>query len=148
MRLQYPPDIKLILMPSTGRVDIIHLLKAFEGGADAVVVVGCLEGECHYLMGNIRARKRVTKVKKDLAQMGLEPERVEMFNLSSSEGPKFAAVAKEMVARTLKLGPSQSHETRGTGSLAGRPTQSRRRVRIGKNGGAKGGGTGVSPVDL
>ena len=77
------------------------------------MVVGCLEGECHYLMGNIRARKRVTKVKKDLAQMGLEPERVEMFNLSSSEGPKFAAVAREMVARTLKLGPSpMKHEVR------------------------------------
>ena len=106
MRLQYPPNIKLILMPCTGRVDIIHLLKAFEAGADAVMVVGCLEGECHYLMGNIRARKRVTKVKKDLEAMGLEPERLEMFNLSSSEGPRFAANAREMVERTLKLGPS------------------------------------------
>ena len=93
-------------MPCTGRVDIIHLLKAFEAGADAVLVVGCLEGECHYLMGNIRAKKRVNKVKKDLVPMGLEPERLEMFNLSSSEGPKFAALAKEMVARALKLGPS------------------------------------------
>ena len=55
MRLQYPPDIKIILMPCTGRVDILHLLKAFEGGADSVFVAGCLEGECHYLMGNIRA---------------------------------------------------------------------------------------------
>ena len=106
MRLQYPPDIKIIMMPCTGRVDIIHLLKAFEGGADSVFVAGCLEGECHYLMGNIRAKKRVNKVKKDFAQLGMEPERVEMFNLSSSEGPKFAAIAKEMVERTLKLGPS------------------------------------------
>ncbi len=106
MRLQYPPDIKIILMPCTGRVDIIHLLKAFEAGADAVFVAGCLEGECHYLVGNIRAKKRVNKLKKDFAQMGLEPERVEMFNLSSSEGPKFAAIAKEMVERVLKLGPS------------------------------------------
>ena len=106
MRLQYPPDLKLILMPCTGRVDILHLLKAFEAGADAVVVVGCLEGECHYLMGNIRARKRVTKVKKDLEAMGLEPERIEMFNLSSSEGPRFAAIAREMVERAYKLGPT------------------------------------------
>ena len=106
MRLQYPPDIKVIMMPCTGRVDILHLLKAFEGGADAVFVAGCLEGECHYLKGNIQARKRVGKVKKDFAQMGLEPERIEMFNLSSSEGPRFAAIAKEMVERTLKLGPS------------------------------------------
>ncbi len=106
MRLQYPPDLKLIMMPCTGRVDILHLLKAFEAGADSVFVVGCLEGECHYLKGNIQARKRVTKVKKDFAQMGIEPERVEMFNLSSSEGPRFAAIAREMVERAHKLGPS------------------------------------------
>ena len=106
MRLQYPPDIKLLLLPCTGRVDIIHLLKAFEGGADLVFVLGCLEGECHYLKGNIRARKRVNKVKKDFEAMGLEPERIEMFNLSSSEGPRFAAIAREMVERALKLGPS------------------------------------------
>jgi F420-non-reducing hydrogenase iron-sulfur subunit len=110
MRLQYPPDIKLLLLPCTGRVDIIHLLKAFEGGADLVFVVGCLEGECHYLMGNIRARKRVNKVKKDFEAMGLEPERVEMHNLSSSEGPRFAAIAREMVERAYKLGPSPTKQ--------------------------------------
>ncbi len=106
MRLQYPPEIKVILMPCTGRVDILHLLKAFEGGADAVFVAGCLEGECHYLKGNIRARKRVNKLKNDFPQMGMEPERVEMFNLASSEGPKFAAIAKEMSERAFKTGPS------------------------------------------
>jgi len=106
MRLQYPPEIKIILMPCTGRVDILHLLKAFEGGADAVFVAGCLEGECHYLMGNIRARKRVTKLKKEFTEIGLEPERLEMFNLSSSEGPRFQAIAKEMTERAFKLGPS------------------------------------------
>jgi len=106
MRLQYPPEIKVILMPCTGRVDILHLLKAFEGGADAVFVAGCLEGECHYLKGNIRARKRVTKLKNDFPQMGIEPERLEMFNLASSEGPKFATIAKEMSERAYKLGPS------------------------------------------
>ena len=117
MRLQYPPDIKLILMPCTGRVDILHLLKAFEAGADAVVVVGCLEGECHYLMGNIRARKRVNKVKKDFEAMGLEPERIEMFNLSSSEGPRFAAIAREMVERAYETGP-QPDETGTPGRMA------------------------------
>ena len=106
MRLQYPPEIKIILMPCTGRVDILHLLKAFEGGADAVFVAGCLEGECHYLMGNIRARKRVTKLKNDFTQLGLEPERLEMFNLSSSDGPKFQAIAQEMAERAVQLGPS------------------------------------------
>jgi coenzyme F420-reducing hydrogenase delta subunit len=113
MRLQYPPEIQIIMMPCTGRVDIIHLLKAFEAGADAVFVAGCLEGECHYLSGNLRAKKRVNKLKKDFAQMGIEPERLEMFNLSSSEGPKFAAIAKEMSERAYKLGPSPvKHEAR------------------------------------
>jgi F420-non-reducing hydrogenase iron-sulfur subunit len=106
MRLQYPPEIKIILVPCTGRVDIIHLLKAFEAGADTVFVAGCLEGECHYLTGNLRARKRVEKVKKDFAQMGFEPERVEMLNVSSSDGPRFAALAREMTDRAFKLGPS------------------------------------------
>jgi len=106
MRLQYPPEVEVILMPCSGRVDIIHLLKAFEAGADAVFVAGCLEGECHYLTGNIKAKKRVNKLKKDLAQMGIEPERLEMFNLSSSEGPRFAAICQEMTDRAYKLGPS------------------------------------------
>ena len=121
MRLQYPPDIKIILMPCTGRVDIIHLLKAFEGGADSVFVAGCLEGECHYLMGNIRAKKRVNKVKKDFASMGMEPERVEMYNLSSSEGPRFAAIAREMVERTLQLGPSPTKVEERAAWLAAQP---------------------------
>ena len=121
MRLQYPPDIKVILMPCTGRVDIIHLLKAFEAGADSVFVAGCLEGECHYLMGNIRAKKRVNKVKKDFEAMGMEPDRVEMFNLSSSEGPRFAAIAKEMVERTLKLGPSPAKAAERAAWLAEQP---------------------------
>jgi coenzyme F420-reducing hydrogenase delta subunit len=113
MRLQYPPEIKVILMPCTGRVDILHLLKAFEGGADAVFVAGCLEGECHYLKGNIRAKKRVNKLKKDFTMMGMEPERLEMFNLSSSEGPRFAAIATEMSERAFKLGPSpMKHQIR------------------------------------
>ncbi len=124
MRLQYPPDIKILLMPCTGRVDIIHLLKAFEGGADAVFVAGCLEGECHYLTGNLRAKKRVNKVKKDFAALGLEPERLEMFNLSSSEGPKFAAIAKEMTERAYKLGPSPVNHKARAAWLAKQPKAS------------------------
>ena len=106
MRLQYPPEVEILLMPCSGRVDIIHLLKAFEAGADAVFVAGCHEGECHYLTGNIKAKKRVNKLKKDLAQIGLEPERLEMFNVGSAEGPKFAAICREMSERAHKLGPS------------------------------------------
>ena len=121
MRLQYPPEIKIIMMPCTGRVDILHLLKAFEGGADVVFVAGCLEGEYHYLAGNIQARKRVAKVKKDFEQMGFEPERLEMFNLSSSEGPRFAAIANEMAERAFKLGPSPVRQKAREAWLAAHP---------------------------
>jgi coenzyme F420-reducing hydrogenase delta subunit len=106
MRLQYPPNIRILMVPCTGRVDILHLLKAFEMGADAVFVSGCHEGDCHYLRGNIQAWKRVAKVKKVLADIGLEPERLEMFHVSSGEGPKFAAISQEMTDRAYRLGPN------------------------------------------
>ena len=121
MRLQYPPDIKIIMVPCSGRVDILHLLKAFEAGADAAFVAGCLEGECHYLTGNLRAQKRVTKVKKDFGQMKFEPARVQMFNLSAPAGPKFAAIAQEMVDLTIKLGPSPLNREARAAWLAEQP---------------------------
>lgn len=106
MRLQYPPEIRIVKVPCTGRVDILHILKAFEAGFDAVFVSGCHEGDCHYLEGNVRARKRITKLKKVLEELGLEPERLEMFHVSSGEGPKFAQVCREMYDRVVRLGPN------------------------------------------
>lgn len=106
MRISYPSNVKVIQVPCTGRVDIIHLLKAIEDGADAVYVAGCLEGECHFLVGNLKAKKRVQYVKKVLRELGIEPERVEMFNLSAGEGPRFAEIAREMAERAKTLGPS------------------------------------------
>jgi F420-non-reducing hydrogenase iron-sulfur subunit len=106
MRLSYPSDVKIIQVPCSGRVDILHLLRAIEDGADGVYVAGCLEGECHYISGNLKAKKRVQYVKKVLEELDMEPGRVEMFNLSAGEGPKFAQFAKEMVERIMILGPS------------------------------------------
>lgn len=106
MRLQYPPEVRILLVPCTGRVDILHLLNAFELGYDAVFVSGCHEGDCHYLAGNLRAKRRVHKLKKDLEVMGIEPERLEMFHVSSGEGPKFAQVCRDMVERAVRLGPN------------------------------------------
>jgi F420-non-reducing hydrogenase iron-sulfur subunit len=113
MRISYPSCVKVIQVPCTGRVDIIHLLKAIEDGADGVYVAGCLEGECHYLTGNLKAKKRVQYVKKVLKEIGMEPERVEMYNLSAGEGPRFAEIAKEMVDRIEKLGPSPVRTQKG-----------------------------------
>jgi len=111
MRLTYSADIKIIQVPCTGRVDILHLLNAIEDGADGVYVAGCLEGECHYIEGNLKARRKVTHVKKILTELGIEPERVEMYNLSSAQGARFAEIANEMADRIRALGPTpvQNH---------------------------------------
>ncbi|OEU63206.1 MAG: F420-nonreducing hydrogenase [Desulfobacterales bacterium S5133MH16] len=106
MRLQYPSDIKIIFVPCTGKVDVLHILRAFEKGADGVCVVGCLEGDCHFISGNFRARKRVEQVQKILDTIGIGGERAQMYNLSSGEGPRFAQFAIEMDERIRKLGPN------------------------------------------
>ena len=104
--MQYPTGIKIILVPCTGKVDVIHMLRAFERGADGVLVVGCMEGDCHYNTGNFRARKRVAQVQNLLDAVGVGGERVRMYNLSSSEGPRFAQYAMEMDERIRSLGPN------------------------------------------
>ena len=106
IRLQYPANVRIIKLPCTGKVDALVLLKAFEDGADGVFVAGCLEGECHYLEGNLRAKKKVAYVKRLLAEVQIEPERVEMFNLSSAMGGRFAEIVEEMTDRIKKLGPT------------------------------------------
>jgi len=106
MRLQYPSNIRMIKLPCTGKLEVIHLLRAIEAGADGVYAAGCMEGECHYLKGNLWARKRVDHVKGLLAEVGIEPERVEMYNMSSAMGAKFAEVATEFTERIKALGPN------------------------------------------
>jgi F420-non-reducing hydrogenase iron-sulfur subunit len=108
MRLQYPPSVRIIGLPCTGKVDAIHLMKAFEEGADGVFVAGCLEGQCHYLEGNLRAKKRVAYVKRLLAEVDIEPERIGMFNLSSAMGGRFAEIVEEMTQRIKELGPANA----------------------------------------
>lgn len=109
MRLQYSPSVRIIRLPCTGKVDAFVLMKAFEDGADAVFVAGCLEGQCHYLEGNLRAKKRVAYVKRLLAEVDIEPERIDMFNLSSAMGGRFAEIVEEMTERAKKLGPTYSN---------------------------------------
>jgi coenzyme F420-reducing hydrogenase delta subunit len=94
------------MLPCTGRIDESLLLKAFENGADGVMVVGCLEGDCHYVSGNIRARARVNRVYAILDKIKIGPDRIRMFNLSAGEGSKFAAYANEFVGKIRELGPS------------------------------------------
>ena len=106
MRLDYPANIKIIRVPCTGKVDLMYLLSAIQKGADGVYVVGCLEGSCHYKQGNFKARQRVEQARALLEEVGLEGDRVRMYNLSSGEGPTFAAYAKEMTEHIKALGPN------------------------------------------
>jgi len=106
MRLNYPPNARIIRLPCSGKIEILYLLRAIEDGADGVMVMGCLEGDCHFMNGNYRARKRVAAAKKLLEAVGIEPERVEMYNLSSSMASKFAEVMADMTEKMRKLGPS------------------------------------------
>lgn len=104
--MSYPDSIRIIQVPCTGRVDVIHLMEAFQRGADGVYVVGCLEGECHYLTGNLRAKKRVQYTKELLDEIGVGGNRLEMYNIAASDGPKFSEVAREMDEKIRALGPS------------------------------------------
>ena len=106
MRLRYPSTVRVLRLPCTGKIEVNYILAAFERGVDGVIVAGCLEGGCHFLEGNLRARRRVERAKQLLAEIGIEPQRLEMFNLSSAEGPRFAQIVTEMTQRLAQLGPS------------------------------------------
>jgi F420-non-reducing hydrogenase iron-sulfur subunit len=106
MRLEYSPNVRIVRIMCTGKVDTLHLLKAFEDGADAVYVAGCEEGSCHFLEGNLSAKQKVAQAKKLLKEVGIEPERLEMYNISASNSVLFAKAADEMTERARKLGPN------------------------------------------
>jgi coenzyme F420-reducing hydrogenase delta subunit len=94
------------MLPCTGRIEESLMLTAFEDGADGVMVIGCLEGDCHYLSGNIRARARVARVAGILERVRIGADRIRMFNLSAGEGAKFAAFVNEFVGQIQEMGPS------------------------------------------
>jgi F420-non-reducing hydrogenase iron-sulfur subunit len=106
MRLQYPGSVRVLRFPCTGKIEVNYILTAFERGIDGIMVAGCLEGGCHFLEGNLRARRRIERAKELLDEIGLGAGRLEMFNLSSAEGPRFAQIATEMHQRVVKLGNS------------------------------------------
>lgn len=105
MRLQYPPNVRIIRVPCTGRVDILHLLHSIEKGVDGVFISGCLIGDCHFISGNQKATRKVAYTKKVLKEIGMEPERVEMYYNSSAMGPQFAETCREFTKRIRSLGP-------------------------------------------
>jgi len=105
-------SVRLVQLPCTGRVDGLHLLRAFEDGADAVFVLGCLEKNCYYDTGSIEGRKRVDYVKRMLVEAGVECERLEMFNVASSNAWAFPEIVSKMVEIAKRLGPIGGGEKR------------------------------------
>ncbi|CCJ36652.1 methyl-viologen-reducing hydrogenase, delta subunit [Methanoculleus bourgensis MS2] len=109
-RIQYPPDIRAVRVMCTGRIDPLFILKAFQDGADGVLVSGCHFGDCHYLEGNYKAAKRMFLLKSVLKNIGLDDKRLRMTFVSASEGAKWGMVMEDVVKTVNELGPSPLKE--------------------------------------
>ena len=105
-RIQYPPNVRILRVPCSGRVDVLHVLKAFQNGADGVIVTGCHIGDCHYIDGNLKAKDRIDALKKSLKALDIDPERLEIGFASSSEGHRFAEMMTNFVEKIRRLGPN------------------------------------------
>ena len=105
-RIQYPPNIRVVRVMCSGRVDPVIVLEMFANGADGVMVMGCHPGDCHYLEGNLYAERRIKMLKKLVACAGLEPERLRLEWVSAAEGARFADIVKDFTIQLKGLGPS------------------------------------------
>jgi F420-non-reducing hydrogenase iron-sulfur subunit len=104
-RVRYPTNVDIIRVMCSSRVDPTFMLKAFQLGADGVLVCGCHPGDCHYFEGNYKAARRILLLTKLLEQFGIEPERLRLEWVSASEGERLAHVIKEMTEQIRELGP-------------------------------------------
>ena len=105
-RMQYPVGVRIISTPCTGKLEMEHILEAFEKGIDGILVVGCLEGDCHFVEGNLRARKRADRIRSILEEIGLGAERLKMVNLSDVMASVFVEHMKEAMETIRTLGPN------------------------------------------
>lgn len=105
-RLHYPHNVRLIRVMCSGMVDPIYVLKAFEGGADGVLIAGCHHADCHYINGPVKCDEMFSKLKRMVHMLGLEEERLRREMISTAEGTVYARVIEEMVTGLKKLGPS------------------------------------------
>jgi F420-non-reducing hydrogenase iron-sulfur subunit len=105
-RLQYPANVRVIRVPCSGRVDPLYIIKALQEGADGVLVSGCHPGDCHYISGNLVARRKFAMLKSFLGYIGIEPQRVQFSWVSASEGGRFASLIEKVVSDVKKLKPA------------------------------------------
>ena len=113
-RLKFAPNVKIIRVPCSTRVEPDFVLKAFQSGADGVLILGCHPGDCHYIEGNYKTMRRVPLLKKMLTQFGIEDGRVRLDWVSASEGEKYATVVNEMTEAVRALGPFKLNNTEGS----------------------------------
>lgn len=117
-RKKYRADVRVIRVPCSGRVDPSFIIKAFERGADGVIVGGCHPGDCHYVSGNYNARRRFYTVRKLLDFMGIDSERFQVTWCSASEGEKWAGVVNDVTDLIEKLGPLEAFKEMGRAVLS------------------------------
>lgn len=106
-RIQYPPNMRVIRVPCSGRVNPMFIIKTLQYGADGVLVSGCHPGDCHYISGNLVARRKFALLKNFLEYMGIEPGRVNFSWVSAAEGEKFSKIVREVVEEVKALGPAR-----------------------------------------
>ncbi|MDY0093148.1 MAG: hydrogenase iron-sulfur subunit [Candidatus Vecturithrix sp.] len=106
-RLQYGTNIRVIRVPCSGRINPLYILKALQNGADGVLVSGCHPGDCHYISGNLAARRKFALIKNLLEYVGIEPQRVQFSWVSASEGQRFAALINKVIEDVKKIGPAK-----------------------------------------
>lgn len=106
-RMHYPPNVRIIRMMCTGRLDLVYILEAFRLGADGVLVAGCHFGDCHFRTGNYKAQRRVALLKRVLEQLGVEQQRLRFETVSAGEAERFVRIITEIVDEITKLGPSE-----------------------------------------
>ncbi len=106
MRLQYPTGVRIIRTPCTGRLEAEYFMRAIENGADGVLIAGCLEGGCHFIEGNLFAKRRVNAIRDLLEECGIKKERLRMVNVSAAGAVNLVKIIHEMVDEIKLLGPN------------------------------------------
>jgi len=104
-RVKYAPNVRIIRVMCSGRVEPTFVLKAFKEGADGVLICGCHPGDCHYLEGNYKIARRIPLLQKMLSQFGIEEERLRLEWVSAAEGDRFASIVNDMTKKVKELGP-------------------------------------------